>query len=77
MLTLAASRTPSRFELRDCINCIDGSSVPATCQRCRGCIDNDDKPNWMPKNAADLEYLSWFPARLTRGVDTSCGGEHG
>ena len=63
-LSLAASRTPPRFEVRACFNCIDASSPPASCNRCQDCIDEDDRPNWFPKNGADLEYLSWFPPRV-------------
>ena len=64
MLTLATSRTPGRFVVRDCFNCIEAGNPPAFCQRCDGCIDDEDRPNWTPKNAADLEYLSWFPAHV-------------
>ncbi len=55
--------SPARFVVKDCFNCIDASTPPAVCKRCHGCIDDDERPNWFPKNGADLEYLSWFPIR--------------
>lgn len=61
----------ARNTVRDCISCIDASTPPAFCKRCTDCIDDDERPNWFPKNGADLEYLSWFPPRAAIARSTA------
>jgi len=63
----------ARQSVRDCCSCIDASTPPAFCQRCKGCIDESDRPNWFPKHGADLEYLSWFPSRAAKQPGTTQG----
>lgn len=61
LVAAAGSLQRASNTVRDCCSCIDASVPSAFCQRCKGCIDDDDRPKWFPKNGADLEYLSWFP----------------
>lgn len=57
----------------ECYTCEHGSEPPAACPACKGCINRDSRPHWVPK-ASYAEAARAAISSAAGGVGPSGGG---